>query len=120
MNSFCETICEANQDRLESEGGVCIMYTHFACGFVKGGAVNRRTEQLLRRLSGQNGWFVPVSTLLDFLRSEEHATAIPTAELASMERRWAFDKVATMASRGFRHPETRNSEPMETSHVHGY
>jgi hypothetical protein len=24
-NSFCETLCEANQDRLETEGGVCIM-----------------------------------------------------------------------------------------------
>ena len=102
VNSFCETICEANQDRLNAEGGVCIMYTHFACGFVKGGTVDLRVEQLLRRLSGRNGWFVPVSTLLDFLRNEEQATSIPTAELALMERRWAYDKLASLIRRAAR------------------
>jgi hypothetical protein len=110
VNSFCETICEANQDRLKAEGGVCIMYTHFACGFVKGGTVNRRTEQLLRRLSGRNGWFVPVSTLLDFLRSEEQATAIPTTELASMERRWAYDKLTLLTRRAFHTPASSDCQ----------
>jgi hypothetical protein len=115
VNSFCETICEANQDRLKAEGGVCIMYTHFACGFVKGGAVDRRAEQLLRRLSGQNGWFVPVSTLLDFLRNEEQATTIPTAELALMEQRWAYDKLALLIRRPFRTPATSDCQLREAS-----
>ena len=99
--SFCDTICEANQDRLEAEGGVCIMYTHLACGFANAGRVDPRTEQLLRRLADRDGWFVPVSTLLDFLRDARQTTTISARELASMEWRWAFDKVAAMASRGF-------------------
>jgi hypothetical protein len=110
-NSFCKTLCEANQDRLEAEGGVCIMYVHFACGFVKRGVVDSRTEQLLRRLAGRDGWFVSVSTLLDFLRDERRATIIPATELTSMEQRWAFDKVASLAGRVFH---------TESTHVHGY
>ncbi len=103
-NSFCDTLCEANQDRLEAEGGVCIMYAHFACGFVTRGVVDTRTEQLLRRLSVRDGWFVPVSTLLDVLRHERKTMTIPAAELASMEHRWAFDKAALFASRVFHTP----------------
>lgn len=119
-NRFCETICEANQDHLESEGGVCIIYTHFACGFVKEGRVDHRAERLLRRLAGRNGWFVPVSTLLDFLREARQATTISAEELASMEWRWALDKVATMAGRGLQHPAAWDSEPMGTNRVHSY
>lgn len=118
VTSFCQTICESNQDRLEVERGVCIMYTHFACGFVKEGAVDPRAEQLLRRLSRRNGWFVPVSILLDFLRNEEQARIIPTSELASMERRWAYDKLALLAKRAFHTPATSDFQLSEVSHVH--
>jgi hypothetical protein len=115
--SFCETICEANQDQLEEEGGVCIMYTHFACGFTKGRTVDLRTETLLRRLANGNGWFVPVSILLDFLDREHQSSAIQAAELASMERRWAFDRVALLAKAWL--SRSRNQLP-EASHVDEY
>jgi hypothetical protein len=117
---FCETICEANQDQLEEEGGVCIMHTHFACGFTKGGTVDLRTETLLRSLAKRNGWFVPVSILLDVLLKEHHqSSAIQAAELASMERRWAFDRVALLAKRRFRSLMVDTQLP-EASHVHEY
>ena len=83
--SFCETICEDNQGRLELEGGVCIMYTHFACGFVKEGRVDFRAKQLLRRLADRDGWFVPVATFLNCLRDARQTTTISATELASME-----------------------------------
>jgi hypothetical protein len=119
-NSFCETICEANQERLEAEGGVCIMYVHFACGFVTRGIVDTRMEQLLRRLANRDGWFVPVSTLLDFLREEKQTSIIPAAELISMERRWALDKAVLLAGRVFHPPITWDYQPPESTHVHGY
>ncbi|MFI5071021.1 MAG: hypothetical protein ACHP8A_09035 [Terriglobales bacterium] len=118
--SFCETLCEANQDRLEEEGGVCIMYTHLACGFARRGVVERRTEQLLRRLADRDGWFVSVSTLLDFLRSERKATIIPAAELASMEHRWAFEKAALFACRVFHSPENVDHQPPELTYADDY
>lgn len=92
--TFCELLSEANQDRLEEEHGICIAYTHFACGFANDGVVHPRVEYLLRRLARKNGWFVPVSTLLDFVRQQRQTTSIPRAELEGMEREWLFDRVA--------------------------
>jgi hypothetical protein len=118
--SFCETLSESNQDRLEAEGGVCIMYAHFACGFVRDGIVHARTEELLRRLAARNGWFVPVSTLLDFLRMERFATSIPAPELASMEHRWAYDKAVLLAERVFHTQETLGLSTSELTNVHSH
>ncbi len=61
VNSFNQLLSSRNQESLEREGGVCIVYTHFADGFVKDGKVNPKTEELLTELSRRNGWFVPVS-----------------------------------------------------------
>src|SRR5437764_15010741 len=69
IHSFLERISEPNQDRLEAEGGACIMYAHFGHGFCEDGGVNRRFKELIRRLSGKNGWFAAVSKLLEFLRN---------------------------------------------------
>jgi hypothetical protein len=101
VRSFCELLSEPNQDRLEAEGGVCIAYTHLACGFVQGGKVHPRVVELLRRLSRKRGWFIPVSTVLDYLRVQRGTLAIPRAELASMERRWLWDRI-TLAMPGRR------------------
>ena len=35
VNIFNKCLSNKNQDRLENEGGACIMYTHFADGFCK-------------------------------------------------------------------------------------
>ena len=94
VNSFCKSLSEENQDKLEADGGVCIMYTHFASGF-SNGIVDRRFETLMRRLSDKRGWFVPVSTLLDFLGSKRADNTISPAELAALERRWLLYKLHT-------------------------
>ena len=91
--TFCATLGEANQDRLEAESGVCIMYTHFACGFCGDGKVEPRVEQLLRRLANKNGWFVPVSTLLDYLRTRHGSCQIPAREMMRMEMSWLAEGV---------------------------
>ncbi|HEY1528391.1 MAG TPA: glycosyltransferase family 4 protein [Candidatus Angelobacter sp.] len=94
QTTFCELLSEANQDRLEEEHGICIAYTHLACGFVNEGVVHPRVEYLLRRLARKGGWFVPVSSLLDFLRQQHQTASISMAELEAMERRWLFDRMA--------------------------
>jgi len=93
VEPFCKMISEANQDRLEAEGGVCIMYTHFAKGFCEAGQLHSEFARLMRRLAKMNGWFVPVSTLLDHLQKTRKSSAIPNRELAYMERGWFFSKV---------------------------
>lgn len=85
---FCDLLREENQDQLEAEAGVCIMYTHFASGFAWRGSADPTFARLMRRLSKLNGWFVPVSELLEFLLTNQARHTIPPRELVNMENRW--------------------------------
>jgi hypothetical protein len=93
LPSFLERISERNQDRLEAEGGACIMYTHFASGFVHGRQVDQRFRELMKRLSRKNGYFVPVSELLDHLRAVRGPTVLTEAQRSRLERRWLLTKI---------------------------
>lgn len=58
-------------DKLEQEGGVCILYTHLGY-YMKTGKIDQGFIQKINYISQKNGgWFVPVSTVLDFLLSNE-------------------------------------------------
>ena len=91
--SFVRTLAEKNQDRLEEEGGACIMYTHFAEGFVADGRVLPRFARLMERLSQKNGWFVPVTTLLDHIVASRGEHVLTCRERAELERRWLASTV---------------------------
>jgi len=93
LQSFVEVLVEENQDRLEAEGGACIMYTHFGLGFIKDGKLDPQFERLMTRLSRRKGWFVPVGRLLDHLQSERENSTIPEQELAAMEWKWLTQKL---------------------------
>jgi len=97
LQSFNTTLTEANQDRLLDEGGACIMYTHLACGFYEHG-LNRRFESLMKRLSGLPGWFVPVGTLLDFLRERNGGHTLTDRERTRLERAWLRHKLRVGAT----------------------
>ncbi len=91
--SFVECINEAAQDRLEAEGGACIMYAHLACGFFQDGRLEPKFERLMKRLSSKNGWFVPASTLLDYLRAARGVHLITDLERSRLERTWLLWKM---------------------------
>lgn len=93
VDSFNKLISLKNQERLEREGGVCIVYTHFAKGFVEGGKVNPDTRELLCQLSRRKGWFVPVSPLLDYLRMHQSVHTLSVFERMGMELRWFLSKL---------------------------
>ncbi|WP_146049533.1 hypothetical protein [Alkalispirochaeta sphaeroplastigenens] len=67
---FNDLIHPENIDRLEAEGGACIVYTHFASGFVNAkGEVDPIFRERMEYLASKgSGWFVPVTALLDHLR----------------------------------------------------
>jgi hypothetical protein len=91
--AFNSMLSEENQDRLLSEGGACIVYTHLGCGFVENGQLNWRFKSLMKRLSTMNGWFVPVHVLLDYLLAFKGHHEISRRERSSLERRWLKHKV---------------------------
>ncbi len=83
-----------NQDRLEGEGGICIVATHFGKRFVREGEVHPVTRRLLERLAGRPGWFPPVGELLDWLRDARAPGPLPAGEWRRMQWVWARDLVA--------------------------
>jgi hypothetical protein len=94
VSSFVERINERHISRLEEEGGACIMYTHFGLGFWEGGHLHPRFRELMTSLARRNGWFVPVSELLDYLLAERGGRSVlSAAQRRQLERRWLLHKV---------------------------
>jgi hypothetical protein len=94
-DSFVKTIDEAGQDRLEAEGGLCIMYTHLGAGFSENGRLDPEFERLMRRLAAKDGWFAPVSDVLDHLKAQRGLHELQASERRALEWRWIADKVRT-------------------------
>ncbi len=91
--TFIKCISDKNQDRLEEEGGACIMYTHFADGFSKNGKISENFKEQMTKLSKREGWFVTVSTLLEFLKKENKNYEINAKQRKALEWKWLFDKL---------------------------
>jgi hypothetical protein len=95
---FNKCINEKNQDRLEEEGGACIIYTHLASeGFWKNGVRSKRFRYLMSMLSQRNGWFVPVSTLLDYVLKMRGPHNITDKERNILEWKWLWYKIRSGA-----------------------
>ncbi len=92
VREFNALITDEAQERLEREGGICIVATHLGKGYTIDGVVHPETRRLLEQLSRRNGWFVPCTTLLDHLRAQRGgASQLPGGEWRRMQWRWAFD-----------------------------
>jgi hypothetical protein len=90
---FVGALSEANQDRLEANGGACLMYTHFGHGYEDGSSLTVRFRELMTRLSRKNGWFVPVSTLLDYIQAQRGGVVtIDPSSRYRLESRWLWEK----------------------------
>jgi hypothetical protein len=81
-----------NLTRLAEEGGACIVYSHFAYGYMDGQRVDSGVKRAIEALSRMNGWFVPVAVLLDHLRSRPGwQPKIDQAALQRMQARWFWE-----------------------------
>lgn len=91
--TFLQAVTDKALDQLEEEGGACIMYTHFAYGYIDDGRLNPQFRAVMERLSKRNGWFVPVGTLLNFLQQQKGPITITSEERRWLERRWLTHKI---------------------------
>jgi hypothetical protein len=92
-DSFVARISEARLDRLEEEGGACIMYTHFGLGYWDG-RLHTGFRERMTCLARRNGWYVPVSDLLDYLLEQHGQPSVLTAaQRRRLERRWLMHKL---------------------------
>jgi hypothetical protein len=93
VESFVRCLQEPNQERLEDEGGACIMYTHFGHGYYRDGRLDPRFRVLMERLAQRAGWFVPVRTLLDYLMEHGGGGTLTDLARAQLERHWMLHKM---------------------------
>jgi hypothetical protein len=93
VESFNVIVSTARQERLERDGGICILATHLGKGFVKEGRVHPTSRRLLEELARRPGWFAPVGELLDWLRDRRGTPFLTRGERRRMERRWLVDLV---------------------------
>jgi hypothetical protein len=94
---FVDLLSARNLERLQDEQGICILYTHFGAGFVRGGEVLPPVVTALKRLARLPGRFVPVTQLLDesvSLGRAVHAPRLPTRERMRMEYTWLKQRMA--------------------------
>jgi hypothetical protein len=93
VSDFNRCISERNQEKLEEERGACIIYAHFAFGFQERSSIDPKFRFLIEKLSRRNGWFVPVSTLLDYLLEKNGGYVIKPQERRRLERKWLCHKI---------------------------
>jgi hypothetical protein len=91
--AFNELLSEQNLERLEREGGVCIVATHLGKRFVEGGVVDPVTRERLEALARRRGWFPTVGELLDWLHAQRGTDELPGGEWRRMQWRWARDLI---------------------------
>lgn len=73
---FKKQVNKKSIDRLENEGGVCILYTHLGYYMVDG-VIDPHFKKMIEYLGSKNsGWYVPVSTVLDFLNHNKKLNSI--------------------------------------------
>lgn len=94
VNEFNALLNKDNIDRLETEGGACLVYTHFASQFVdSAGRIDKTFAKNIEYLSGKNGWFVPASTLLDYLLTQRKSRYAPRQYLLKLDFKWVIDRI---------------------------
>ncbi len=91
---FCRLLSPTNQQRLEKEGGACIVYTHFARGFMVDDKLRADFRMLMTELSRRNGWYVPAGQLIRYLRDQHDGVhALTVSERRRLEWSWLSDKL---------------------------
>jgi hypothetical protein len=94
VEAYLRCVTEQNLSRLEREGGACIMYVHFGHGFYEAGRLHPGFRAITEKLASRNGWFVPVTPLLDFLLARKSSSAaLSDKDRSGLERRWLLQKV---------------------------
>lgn len=102
LQIFTDLLSSKNLDRLEREGGLCIVYTHFASGFVgQGDGLDLNFRSRIDDLAARDGWFAPVGEILDFLRDHHRsASTVSYAYRLRLNWIWMFQRLAKLARYG--------------------
>jgi hypothetical protein len=94
IDEFSTLITIKNIDELIKENGLCIVYTHFACGFVgQNGDINKTFRENIDYLSSQKGWFAPASEILDYLLEKQKKNTVGFFYINLLDLNWLCDRI---------------------------
>lgn len=95
IEEFNNLILPKNIIKLERQSGLCIVYTHFASGFVtKDGYLDHKFKKNIEFLSQRDGWFAPAGQILDHLLGEEKQEKfVDDKYLARLDFLWIFGRL---------------------------
>ena len=102
VEEFNNLISPENVSHLVSSGGLCIVYTHFASGFVNDQEkVNPVFEKRLKNLAEMDGWFAPASEILDYLLAQKNRSEfVSNWYQFRLDARWMLDRVLKKVKTG--------------------
>ncbi len=93
---FNDLIEPARIDQLKKEGGLCIVFTHFACGFLTANSqVDPQFKARMTYLAQQNGWFAPATTILDYIQAQRSEKAVEASPLYTnvLDFKWLIHRL---------------------------
>jgi hypothetical protein len=94
LQCFLKLMDEKNIDLLEKQGGLSIVYTHFGCGFQdKNGVLNEEFKKKMDYLSSKQGWFAPVSEILDYMLQQKGERYISKQEKLKLDFIWLAQRI---------------------------
>jgi len=93
VHAFNRLLTRKSIDKLEHDGGVCIVSTHLGKGFAKEGNLNSATENVLKYLAKKRGWLVPVSDILDYLLENRATDGIDFLQRSKLEIRFVINRI---------------------------
>ncbi len=91
--AFNKLVNPASIDKLHEQNGWCIISTHLGKGFFNDNTINAEFKNTMEYMASLPGWFVPVSQLLDFLRSNLDGTEISPISRTHMEYAHIIDRI---------------------------
>lgn len=98
VEEFNALLTKHNIDKLEKEGGLCIIYTHFSSQFVDDeGKLNSNFIKNVDYLASKNAWFAPASEILDYLQQQKKlnnkSDYASKLYLNRLDFKWIIDRV---------------------------
>lgn len=94
VEEFNNLITKKNIDKLIKEKGLCIVYTHFACGFLEhNGEINKTFKKSIDYLSSQNGWFAPTTEILDYILNCRRKNKANFFYINFLDLKWLLERI---------------------------
>jgi len=91
--AFNKLVTVDSINQLRRQGGWAIISTHFGKGFFNNGVINSQFKEAMEYLATQPGWYVPVTTLLDFIAARYDKYELSRQHVFYMECLHVIDRL---------------------------